>query len=193
MVISTGEFYRNIRTLNPKLRICCFDGSNNLAGLYYVDREGYQDVCGVDKGYVTEYTEWDSAGHIIRSGWRRVYLILLQMGLTTREKVLKICPGFFLHWSQAMVDEDRNVKLVGNPIADKITKFSEVAPVRRWLDPDTKEVVEGTVLTDDQNLEIAADIHEKDSEHEKEKLEKERWFLQTWQERGGNNSDKPNY
>lgn len=189
--MQTGEFYRRIRVLNPKLRICNFEGSGKLAGLYYVDREGYQDICGVDKGYVPEYTEWDSAGHIIKSGWRRVYLILLQLKLTTPDRVRKVCPGFYFHWEQFRVDADRQTRIGGDPIAAKITEFSQNAPVRRWMDPDTKEIVEGSVLTDDQNLEISEDIRAKDSEYEKEQLEKDRWFLQTWQDRGGNSSDKP--
>jgi hypothetical protein len=174
MNLSTGEFYRQVRTLNSHMRICCFEGSDKLAGLYYVDREGYQDICGVDKGYVPEYTEWDSAGHIIKSGWRRVFLILLQLGLTTAAKIQKVCPGFFLHWSQAAVDEDRRVQLAGDPIAKKLAAFAD------------KEV-----LTSDDILEVSTDIRAKDTEQQKEQLEKDRWFLQTWQDRGGLNSDKP--
>lgn len=172
--ISTGAFYRQIKVLNPKLRICSFDGSDKLAGLYYVDREGYQDICGVDKQYVPEYTEWDSAGHIVKSGWRRVFMTLLQMKMTTPGKIRKVCPGFFLHWSQAMVDEDRKVQIAGDPIAKKLAAFAD------------KEV-----LSADDILEVSADIRAKDSEAEKEQLEKDRWFLQTWADRGGLNSDKP--
>lgn len=172
----TGEFYRKIKVLNSKLRICCFESNDNLAGLYYIDREGIQDICGVDKGYVPEYTEWDSAGHIVISGWRRVYLILLQLGLTTPQKVQKVCPGFFLHWSQARVDEDRNVRIVGDPIANKLASLA------------AKET-----LSSDDVLEVATDIRAKDSQTVRAEQEHDRWFLDEWRKRGGNSSDKPNY
>src|SRR5581483_9165930 len=168
--MTTGEFYRKLKQLNPKLRVCDFEGSNKLAGLYVLNHEGepYFDICGVDKGYVPEYTEWDSAGHIVKAGWRRVYFMLLEMKLATPEKIRKVCPGFFLHWSQAMVDEDRKVQIVGDPIAKKLDKFKE------------KEV-----LTNDDILEVAQDIRAKDAPHIREQNEKERWFLETWAKRGG--------
>lgn len=178
MNISTGEFYRQIRALNSRLRICDFAGSTKLAGLYILghDGEDYFDICGVDKVYVPEYTEWDSAGHIIKSGWRRVYLVLLQLNLTTPEKVRKVCPGFFLHWSQARVDEDRNVRIVGDPIANKLASLA------------AKET-----LNSDDVLDLSQDIRAKDSETIQAEQEKDRWFLDEWRKRGGNISDKPNY
>jgi hypothetical protein len=176
--LTTGEFYRQIKQLNPRLRICSFDGNDKLAGLYILGHAGeeYFDICGVDKGYVPEYTEWDAAGHIVKSGWRRVYLMLIQLGFTSAAKVRKVCPGFFLHWSQAMVDEDRKVQIVGDPIAKKLNRYAD------------KEK-----LSSDDVLELATDIRAKDTDHVKAEQEKDRWFLETWRKRGGNQSDKPNY
>lgn len=187
-----GEFLKRLRTLNSALRVCSFGDNSHLAGLYYIDKQGeYSDICGVDKNWVPEYSEWDDKGHIVVSGWRRVYLMLLQLKLTSRDKIRKVCPGFFLHYNQVMVDADRKVRIAGDEIAEKIQKYSEAAPIRRWMDPDTKQIVEGSVLTDDQNLEIAADINNKDTQNVKEQTEKDRWFLTEWASRGGNLSDKP--
>lgn len=191
--ISTGTFYRNILKLNPRLRICSFDGNGKLAGLYIRDHDGedYFDICGVDKDFVPEYTEWDAQGHIVKSGWRRVYQMLAQLKLTTPERIQKVCPGFYLHQSQIKVDEDRRIQIIGDPIKHKMDKFAESAPVMSWRDPDSGNIETGTSLTVEQNLELAADIQEKDAQPVREQNEKDRWFLETWKDRGGNASDKP--
>lgn len=191
--LQTGTFYRNLKKLNPRLQICSFDENGKLAGLFIRNHDGedYFDICGVDKEFVPEYTQWDEQGHIIKSGWRRVYLMLIQLGLTTPAKVRRVCPGFFLHKSQVEVDADRRVQIIGDPIKYKMDKFALDAPVATWRDPDTGKIESGTVLTTEQNLELAADIQAKDPEPVKEQHEKEKWFLETWKERGGNVSDKP--
>lgn len=187
-----GDFLKNLRKLNPALQVCSFGDNKHLAGLFYIDKQDeYQDICGVDKNEVPEYSEWDEQGHMLVSGWRRVYLILLQLRLTTKEKVLKVCPGFFFHWSQARVDEDRRVRIVGDKVAAKIQQYSADAPRKVWRDPDTGRLEEGSILTDEQNLDIAKDIRAKDTSAEQEQAEKDRWFLRTWQDRGGLTSDKP--
>lgn len=191
--MTTGAFYRNLKRLNARLQICSFDDNGKLAGLFIRDHdgEGYFDICGVDKEFVPEYTEWDAQGHIVKSGWRRVYYMLLQLRLTTPERVRKVCPGFFLHKSQFDVDSDRRVEIIGDPIGYKMKKFAEAAPVVSWRDPDSGKIESGTSLTIDQNLELAADIQAKDPGAVREQNEKDRWFLETWKERGGNVSDKP--
>lgn len=191
--VSTGTFYRNLKKLNPRLRICSFDDNGKLAGLFIRDHDGdvYFDICGVDKQFVPEYTEWDAQGHIVKSGWRRVYQMLAQLKLTTPERIQKVCPGFYLHQSQMKVDEDRRIQIIGDPIKHKMDKFAESAPVMSWRDPDSGKIETGTALTVEQNLELAADIQEKDAQSVREQNEKERWFLETWKERGGNVSDKP--
>jgi hypothetical protein len=173
--MTTGRFKDQLRRLNPRLRVCAFDGSDKLAGLYYIDKQGeYFDICGVDKGHVPEYSEWDSAGHMVRSGWRRVFLILMQLGLTTARQVQAVCPGFFLHWSQSAVDRDRRVQIDGDPIAKKLSRFQE------------KET-----LSADDILDVATDIRAKSPQHVQEQDAKERWFLREWARRGGNTTDKP--
>lgn len=191
--ISTGAFYRNLKKLNPNLRICSFDDNGKLAGLFIRNHDGeeYFDICGVDKQFVPEYTQWDAQNHIVKSGWRRVYFMLVQLGLTTPERVRKVCPGFYLHKSQNQVDADRRVEIVGDPIGYKMKKFAEDAPIHSWRDPDSGKIETGTSLTVEQNLELAADIQEKDAQSVREQNEKDCWFLETWKERGGNVSDKP--
>lgn len=191
--VSTGAFYRNLKKLNPRLRVCSFDDNGKLAGLFILNHDGdaYFDICGVDKQFVPEYTEWDAQGHIIKSGWRRVYQILAQLKLTTPERIQKVCPGFYLHQSQMKVDDDRRIEIIGDPIRHKMDKFAESAPVKSWRDPDSGKIETGTSLTVEQNLELAEDIQEKDAQGVREQNEKDRWFLETWKERGGNVSDKP--
>jgi len=174
--LSTHEFVRQLKVLNPALRVCAFEGSSKLAGLHYIDKQGeYFDICGVDKGCVPEYTEWDHQGHMLVSGWRRVYLMLVQLGLTTAARVMKVCPGFYLHWSQADVDLDRKVSIYGDEVQHKMQKYG----------------ADKELLSNDEILDVAQDIRAKDAPAQQEQDEKNRWFLKTWAERGGNISDKP--
>lgn len=147
-----GTFQRCLKQLNPKLRICCLENSNHAAGIYYIDPvEGYMSVCGVDKGFVPVATEVDAVGHILKSGWYRVVKILLKQNLTTRERVQKVWPGFFLSrvppvtWSNA------------DPILSKVKTYVSEADARKG---DKK-------LSDEQILDISEDIKKKDTDGQK--------------------------
>ena len=175
--MTTGTFLRYLGRLNPKLRVCSFENSANLAGLYYINaKDEWVDICGVDKEYVPEYSEWDKAGHLTVSGWRRVAFILLRLHLTTREKIVRNWPGFFLHWSQGRVDKDRLVQ-IENPTKKKAA-----------------EVLTDLKAVDDEAvLDLAADLHKNDPDHLKEEREHDKWFLETWKSKGGGLRDKPAY
>lgn len=157
-----GEFYRCIKQLNPHLHICALNQSSHAAGLYFIDpREGWIQVCGVDKEWVPVATTVDEVGHILKSGWVRVVNILLAQGLTTRAKVQKVWPNFFL--SRIPKAEFHNV----DPILKKMGKFV--------YEEEDKRGKQG--MTADQIMEVSEDIHEKDTDSVKEKNDKDKWAL----------------
>lgn len=157
-----GDFYRCIKQLNSKLRICDLENSTKAAGLYYIDpQEGWISVCGVDKGYVPVATTVDEVGHILVSGWYRVVKLLLIQGLTTPEKVRKVWPNYFL--SRVPKAEFQNV----DPILKKMGKFV-------FEEADKRGAAR---LTADQIVEISEEIHKKDTEGQKSAREKDQWEL----------------
>lgn len=157
-----GEFYRCIKQLNPKLKICSLENSNNAAGLYFIDdREGWISICGVDKGYVPVTTTVDEVGHILKSGWVRVVRILLAQGYTTVAKVRTVWPNFFL--SRIPKAEFSNA----DPIIKKMGKFV-------FEEADKRGEARMTV---DQIMEVAESIHEKDSDAKKLQDEESKWHL----------------
>lgn len=156
----SGDFYRCIKQLNSRLRICSIDGSQFAAGLYYIDpKEGWISVCGVDKGYVPVATTVDEVGHILTSGWYRVVKLLLIQGLTTRAKVQKVWPNYFL--SRVPKAEFKNI----DPILNKIGKFVHAE--------EDKRGVQG--MTTDQIMEVSEQIHKKDSDSKKEEDDQSKW------------------
>jgi hypothetical protein len=157
-----GDFYRCIRQLNPKLKICSLENSTHAAGLYIIDdREGYISICGVDKGYVPVTTTVDEVGHILKSGWYRVVRLLLNEGLTTPDKVRKVWPNFFL--SRIPKAEFQNI----DPILKKIGRFVH--------EQEDKRGEQG--MSADQIMEVAEEVKKKDSDGKKEQSDKSRWEL----------------
>jgi len=160
--LQTGDFQKCIKQLNPKLRICSLEGSKNAAGLYYIDpREGWISICGVDKGYVPVATTVDEVGHILKSGWVRVVRILLAQKYTTPDKVRRVWPNFFL--SRIPKAEFQNV----DPILKKIGKFV--------FEEEDKRGTQG--MTADQILEVAEDVHKKDTDEKKDQDDRHKWEL----------------
>lgn len=159
--LSTGSFYRCIRQLNPKLRICNME-TGHAAGLYYIDpREGWISVCGVDKGWVPVTTTVDEIGHILKSGWYRVVRLLLIQGLTTPQKVTKIWPNFFM--SRIPKAEFSNA----DPILKKMGKFV-------FEEADKRGEAKMSV---DQIMEVSEAIHKKDTDTKKQSDEEAKWNL----------------
>jgi hypothetical protein len=160
--LQTGDFQKCIKQLNPKLRICSLEGSNHAAGLYYIDpQEGWISICGVDKGYVPVATMVDEVGHILKSGWVRVVRLLLARGLTSVAQVCKVWPNFFL--SRIPKAEFSNA----DPILKKMGKFV-------FEEADKRGEAKMSV---DQIMEVAEEIHAKDSEAKKEADDQHKWEL----------------
>lgn len=171
--ISMYTFKGILKVLNPNLRICAFENSTRLAGLYLYGDSLYEDICGVDKNRVPPYAKFDDAGHVVESGWRRTIWILYANGYTTREKVLRVCRGFFDYRACAA---DRFVGgIAGDPIDNKILKWQSQS--------ETGE------LSAEQILELGQDIQKKDTAQQALDRDHDKWFLETWKKTGV----KPNY
>lgn len=86
----SGEFERKLRRLNPRLHIWCGDNNHLPAGLWIMRNGEWETVCGVDKQWVGEHTQFSPEGFIIRSGWRRVLRILIQQKLIDRRHAERV-------------------------------------------------------------------------------------------------------
>ena len=157
----SGEFERCLKQLNPKLRVCCGE-TKHAAGLYVLDpMEGYTTICGVDKDFVPVATTVDEVGHILKSGWYRVVRILLNRGYTTPDRVQGIWPNFFLsrvpkaEWQQF------------DPILNKVQTYASEEEARRGEKG----------LTADQIMDVAEDIHKKDTEWQRLDRDKAKFNL----------------
>lgn len=177
-LLSTSLFLSCLKRLNSGLRVYSSENSFRLAGLYRIDITGnYESICGVDKNYVPAYATFDNGGHVIKSGWRRVFWILLWNGYTTHAKIRQVCRGFF---DEKACSADKFVGgESGDPIQNRIDKY--------LIENDSE------VLSADQAVEVATAIRKKDSSKYQEEREHEKWFLETWKKRGGGLSDKPAY
>lgn len=87
----SGDFERKLRSLNKNLRIYSGNDDSRPAGIFTVLRNGdYQEICGVDKNYLTEHIIYNDQGYIVRSGWRRPLKILINKGYIDRFKAEKV-------------------------------------------------------------------------------------------------------
>jgi hypothetical protein len=119
-----GTFARNLRKLNPRLRIFCGNDDSKPASIYYVKNGEEQTVCGIDKNYVPEWIIWNEDGSIAKGGWRRALKILLQKKLIDRKKAERLFradlsykqPKFI---PQAKVNMDRSLASRGHFITER--------------------------------------------------------------------------
>jgi hypothetical protein len=86
----SGTFERKLRKLNRKLRIFCRDNSGTPAGIFLLTPDGYEDICGIDKNYVPEHSEFNENGTLRKGGWRRVLRLLINRRLVDRFYAEKI-------------------------------------------------------------------------------------------------------
>ncbi len=179
-------WFRKLRQLNKNLRVCQFENSSHLPGVYYVDeREGIVDVCATDVYFVPALAEYNSRGLLVKSGYRRVVHILLALKLTTDEKVRKVFPGFFeshypkpsasqtrsahLQWTEMMKDERHQRAILGDaqavdvsdPVVDKMHQMELENNYRRGR----------AALDGDQFVELAADVEEKMTDEQRKNLD----------------------
>lgn len=180
-------WYKKLRQLNKSLRVCQFESSTHLPGIYYIDeRDGIVDVCATDVGYVPALPEFNAAGQMIKSGYRRVVSVLLHMKLTTREKVRQVFPGFFenhyprlssvqavsLHqrWSEMMQEERRRLRILGD--ARQVDVGSPIIDKMKQMEIENFNRRNSAALSGDQFLELKEDIRADMPDGQKDELDK---------------------
>ena len=180
-------WYKKLRQLNPKLRVCQFDNSRHLPGVYYVDdREGIVGVCATDIGWVPPYPEFSSDGRLIKSGYRRVVYILLHAKLTTRQKVRSIWPSFFeqrrpelsrvqtasVHqrWTEMMREERRRFNIIGD--ARQVDVQDKTIDKMKQMEIDNYNSRKTAALSGDQFVELAEDIKKDMTDDKRESLDR---------------------
>lgn len=94
MLAST--FQRNLKKLNPKLKIYCGSMDHRPAGLWFMDKQEVHEICGVDKNYIMEWPSYDKYGKMVKGGWHRVLKMLVGLKLIDRRKSY----GLFGHWDE---------------------------------------------------------------------------------------------
>lgn len=180
------RWYKLLRALNPRLRVCQFDNSKHLPGVYYVDeREGIMDICATDVEWVPAMPVTDSRGFLVKSGYRRVVFTLLTLKLTTPEKVRKVFPGFFeshypkptatqtrsLHkeWSEMMKDERRRANIIGD--AQHVDIADPVMDKMREMELENHYRKGSAALSGDQFVELAEGVKDQMTDEQRENLD----------------------
>lgn len=180
-------WYKKLRQLNKKLRVCQFDSSSHLPGIYYVDdREGIVDICATDVGHVPALPDFNAAGQMVKSGYRRIVFTLLHLKLTTRSKVRKVFPGFFenryprlspvqstsIHqqWSEMMGEERKRLRILRD--ARQVDISSPVISKMKQMEIENFNRHNSAALSGDQFLELREDIHVEMSDDQKINLER---------------------
>lgn len=183
-------WYQKLRKLNPKLRVCQFENSRHLPGIYYVDdREGIVDICATDKDWVPALPSYSSTGAVIKSGYRRAIFILIHMKLTTREKVKKVFPTFFeqtvplpsrsrltsVHdrWSNMMKEERQRLNIIGD--ARQVEVQDKVVDKMKRMEMENFNKRSSAALSGDQFIELAEDIKKDMSDEKRENLDRARF------------------
>lgn len=180
-------WYQKLKKLNPRLKVCQFENSNHLPGVYYIDdREGIVDICATDKEWVPAYPEYDAAGRMIKSGYRRVVFLLMHMKLTTRDKVLKIFPSFFnqrspevskvqtasthQRWSEMMKEERKRFNILGD--AKQVDVQDAVIDKMKQMEIDNFNKRKTAALSGDQFVELAEEIKANMDDDKRENLDR---------------------
>ena len=185
---------QKLKRLNPKLRVCQFENSKHLPGIYYVDdKEGVVDVCATDICNVPAYPEYDKAGALIKSGYRRVVFVLLHAKLTTKEKVKKLWPSFFeqrmpelsrvqtasLHqrWSEMMRSERKRFNILGD--ARQVDVQDKIIDKMKKMELENYGIRKSAALSGDQYVELAEDIKKDMPDDKRENLDKAKFAYDT--------------
>lgn len=180
-------WYEKLRRLNPRLRVCQFEVSRHLPGIYYVDeREGIVDICATDKEWVPALPLFNERGQMVKCGYRRVIFVLLQHKLTTREKVRKIFPSFFemrypaptktqaasIHqqWSEMMREERKRFNILGE--ARQVDVQDRTMDKMKQMELDNFNRRKTAALSGDQFVELAEDLKKAMPDDKRENLDR---------------------
>jgi hypothetical protein len=180
------NWYTKLRQLNKRLQVCQFETSRHLPGIYYIhDREGIVDICATDLEYVPALPEFKD-GVMIKSGYRRVIFILLQLKLTTPEKVRQVFPGFFeshypkpskvqtlsthQRWVEMMKEERKKFNIIGD--ARQVDVQDKIIDKMKQMEIDNFNQRNSAALSGDQFIELSEDIKENTTDLDKENLDR---------------------
>src|SRR5258708_10047564 len=134
--MQTRDFERKLRKLNPKLHIYYGYDDSKSAGVWY-DAPGWsgsevEEMCGVPKDNVPEWSEMSSTGKMLKGGWNRILKLLIAKGIIDRSATYRYFgywdehkfPGFYVETSQvekAIKDVETHrviMKRIENPLCD---------------------------------------------------------------------------
>lgn len=181
-------WYKKLRQLNPKLRVCRFERSSHLPGIYYVDpRNGIVDLCATDVGWVPPYPQFSKDGQVIKAGYRRVAFLLVHMKLTTREKVKKVLGNSFFEqrmpavsktqatsvhqqWSEMMREERKRFNILGD--ARQVDVQDKVIDKMKQMEIENFNKRKSAALSGDQFIELADDIKKNMTDDKRENLDR---------------------
>jgi hypothetical protein len=180
-------WYKKLRQLNPRLRVCQFESSAHLPGIYYIhDRDGIVDVCATDIGDVPALPLFNRNGVLNKSGYRRVIFALLHLKLTTPQKVKRLFPGFFeshypgpsrvqtvsthQRWSEMMKEERKRFNILGD--ARQVDVQDRIVDKMKEMEMDNFNRRKSAALSGDQFVELADDIKKNSTDTERENLER---------------------
>lgn len=179
-------WYEKLKKLNPRLRVCQFESSYNLPGIYYIDGRGdIIDICATDCGWVPAYPEFNVSGRLTKSGYRRAIFILLHIKMTTRDKVRKYFgSGFFerrtpalskvqgnsIHkqWSTMMAEERKRLNILGD--AQQVDVQDKTMDKMKQMEMDNFNRRNSAALSGDQFIELAEGIKKDMPDSKKENL-----------------------
>lgn len=140
----SGEFQRNLRKCNYKLRIYCGDNEVRPAGIYKVNQVGeYEEVCGIDKNYVPELMTQRQDGLILKGGWRRAMNVLIKAKLVDQkvaEKVFKTRFDFKPRRVIVQYESDRIKHAIEKATVDNMVRTGKPALNRDQIMDFAKEV-----------------------------------------------------
>jgi hypothetical protein len=180
-------WYKKLRQLNPHLRVCQFESSTHLPGIYYIhERDGIVDVCATDIGDVPALPLFNTNGVLIKSGYRRVIFALLHLKLTTPQKVKRFFPGFFeshypepsriqtvsthQRWSEMMKEERKRFNILGD--ARQVDAQDRIVDKMKEMEMDNFNRRKSAALSGDQFVELAEDIKKNSTDTERENLDR---------------------
>lgn len=181
-------WYQKLKQLNPALRVCQFENSNHLPGVYYVhERDGIVDICATDIGWVPLHPEFNVHGQMVKSGYRRVIFLLLHTKLTTKEKVKKLFPGFFeqrspalsrvqaasthQRWSEMMKEERKRFNILGDALPTPDVQ-DKVVDKMKEMEIENFNTRKSAALSGDQFVELAEDIKTNMPDDKRENLDR---------------------
>lgn len=178
---------QKLHQLNSKLRVCQFESSNHLPGIYYVDsREGITDICATDIGWVPPYSQFTPDGRMIKSGYRRIIFILLHLKLVTKDKIRSLWPSFFeqrmpelssaqstsLHqrWAEMMAEERKRFSIIGD--AKQVDVQDKIVDKMKHMELENYNIRKSAALSGDQYVELAESIKKDMPDEKRESLER---------------------